>query len=194
LLLSGPRDFGRAELDRLIKERGLKLRIADAVVAGAPESYSITPTRITGGDERGLMYGLLAAAEQLRTDFTITPAKGAPSTAMRGIRYFLHNADLERDWYYSREYWDEYLSMLARNRFNRFNLVFAHQTDYLAPPYPFWVDLPEFPTIRAKNLTPEQRAKNLEMLQYISQAATIAESISRSESGSTILIRTGSPP
>ena len=61
---------------------------------------------------------------------------------MRGIRYFLHNADLERDWYYSRQYWDEYLSMLAQNRFNRFNLVFAHQTDYLAPPYPFWVDLP----------------------------------------------------
>ncbi len=142
LLLAGPRDFGRAELDRVIQERGWKLRISDAIVAGPPETYTITPTGITGGDERGLMYGLLAAAEQLRADGRITAAKGAPSTAMRGIRYFIHNADLERDWYYSHEYWDEYLSMLARNRFNRFNLVFAHQTAYLAPPHPFWVDLP----------------------------------------------------
>src|SRR6185503_7732353 len=130
------------------------------------------PGKVTGADARGLLYGLLEAAEQVRKSGRITAAKGASKTPMRGIRYFLHNADLERDWYYSHEYWDEYLSMLARNRFNRFNLVFAHQTDYLAPPYPFWVDLPEFPTIRAKNLTPEQRAKNLEMLQYISQAAT----------------------
>ena len=37
--------------------------------------------------------------------------------------------------------------MLARNHFNRFNLVFAHQTAYLAPPYPFWLDLPDFPEI-----------------------------------------------
>ncbi|HEV8145496.1 MAG TPA: hypothetical protein VGP79_03910 [Bryobacteraceae bacterium] len=175
LLHSGPRDFGRAELDRVKSQLRLRHPITDAIVPGPPESYTIAAgrlVRITGGDERGLMYGLLAAAEQLRSEGQITSSNGAPSTAIRGIRYFVHNADLERDWYYSREYWDEYLSMLARNRFNRFNLVFAHQTDYLAPPYPFWVDLPEFPTIRAKNLTAEQRAKNLEMLQYISQAAT----------------------
>ena len=90
---------------------------------------------------------------------------------MRGIRYFLHNADLEREWFFSKVYWDAYLSMLAKNRFNRFNLVFAHQTDHLAPPYPFWVDLPEFPTIRAKDLTADQRQRNLAMLQYISQEA-----------------------
>ena len=61
--------------------------------------------------------------------------------------------------------------MLARQRFNRFNLVFAHQTNYLAPPYPFWLDLPEFPEIRVPGLSAEDRKRNLEMLQYISQAA-----------------------
>src|SRR6266566_404665 len=152
-LAAGPREFGRAQLQKAIQDRGLRdLRIEDSIVSGAPESYVISANRVTGADERGLMYGLLAAAEQIRSDGKVTPSKGSPQTPMRGIRYFLHNADLERDWYYSRQYWDGYLSMLAQNRFNRFNLVFAHQTDYLAPPYPFWIELPEFPTIRAKNL------------------------------------------
>ena len=46
---------------------------------------------------------------------------------MRGIRHFIHNASLERAWYYSKEYWQAYFAMLARNRLNRFNLVFARK-------------------------------------------------------------------
>lgn len=164
-----PRDFGRAELQKAMSERKLEVQLVESMEPGAPESWTLAPGKVTGSDARGLMYGLLEAAEQIRKSGRISAAKGAPKTPIRGIRYFLHNADLERDWFYSKEYWDEYLSMLVRNRFNRFNLVFAHQTDYLAPPYPFWIELPEFPTIRAKNLSPAQRNKNLEMLQYISQ-------------------------
>jgi hypothetical protein len=117
------------------------------------------------------MYGLLEAAEQIRAQGRLSPTSGSPQTQMRGIRYFIHNQDLEEGWYYSKDYWDEYLQMLAHNRFNRFNLVFGHQTDYLVPPYPFWVDLPEFPEIQVPGLTPAQRDLNLRMLQYISQVA-----------------------
>jgi hypothetical protein len=163
-----PRDFGRAELRKAMSERKLDIQLAESIVPGAPESWALAPGKVTGSDARGVMYGLLEAAEQIRKSGRISAAMGAPKTPIRGIRYFLHNAELESSWYYSKEYWDEYLSMLARNRFNRFNLVFAHQTDYLAPPYPFWIDLPEFPTIRARNLSPAQRAENLEMLRYIS--------------------------
>jgi hypothetical protein len=90
---------------------------------------------------------------------------------MRGIRYFIHNHDLEDAWYYSKDYWDEYFRTLAYDRFNRFNLVFGSQTNYLVPPYPFWVDLPEFPQVRASGLTSAQRDRNLQILQYISQDA-----------------------
>ena len=72
---------------------------------------------------------------------------------MRGIRYFLHNHDLEQNSYYSKEYWQQYFFLLAQSRFNRFNLVFAHQTNYLAPPCPFWLALPEFPGIRVPGLS-----------------------------------------
>ena len=103
--------------------------------------------------------------------FSPVSAQQAAGPQLRGVRVFLHNEDLEREWYYSREYWDEYFAMLARNRFNRFNLVFAHQTNYLAPPYPYWIAQPEFPGIRVPGLSDGQRVRNLEMLRYISDAA-----------------------
>jgi hypothetical protein len=170
-LAAGPVEFAKAELDNALAARGMKLAYKTGVSQIAPESFEIEPFRITGGDLRGLMYGLLEAASQIRATGRLVLTKGAPATPIRGIRYFIHNHDLEERWYYSHEYWDEYFTMLARNRFNRFNLVFAHQTAYLAPPYPFWLDLPGFPSIRVPGLSPEDRRRNLEMLQYISQDA-----------------------
>jgi hypothetical protein len=172
---AGPAEFGRSELQRAASQRGLpaaSVAMENQLGVGKPECFTISGKTISAGDERGLMYGYLEAAEQVRNTGRVSNASGCPSVAMRGIRYFLHNRDLEQRWYYSKAYWDEYFSMLARNRFNRFNLVFAHQTNYLAPPYPFWISLPDFPEIHVPGLTDEQQRKNLEMLQYISQAAT----------------------
>ena len=172
---ASPESFGKADLQRAFADRGLT---GVAVQTGidptgrVPESFEIAGGRIVAADERGLMYGLLCAAEQIRRDGHLTNTIEKPSVAMRGIRYFLHNEDLERDWYYSRDYWNDYFATLARDRFNRFNLVFAHQTDYLAPPYPFWIDLPEFPGIHAAHLSAAQRQQNLEMLQFISKTAS----------------------
>jgi hypothetical protein len=172
--LAGPKEFGIDELNRAIAARGLNpalFRFRTEITADGPESYRILAGRITGGDLRGLMYGLLDAAAQVRARGRVLPSKGAPATRIRGVRYFLHNEELERDWFYSQDYWVEYIRMLARNRFNRFNLVFAHQTGYLAPPYPFWIALAEFPEIRVPGLTDDQRQRNLEMLRFISQTA-----------------------
>jgi hypothetical protein len=169
---AGPREFGMAELRRAERERGLAaVEIATAIRPGAAESYEIVGRTISGGDERGLMYGLLAAAEQIRSRGRLADERGAPRVALRGTRLFIHNAELERGWYFSREHWEAFFSMLARDRFNRFNLVFAHQTEYLAPPYPFWVEVPELPAVRARGLSGAERARNLAMLQTISQAA-----------------------
>ncbi len=172
-MCAGPKEFGEAELARAIHERGIHLQLDAQVRPGSTpaEGYELSGNRVVANDTRGLMYGLLEAAAQIRRDGRLTDRKESPHVAMRGIRVFIHNADLERNWYYSRDYWNDFFATLARDRFNRFNLVFAHQTDYLAPPYPFWVDIPEFPGVRARNLSAGQRQKNFEMLQFISQAA-----------------------
>jgi hypothetical protein len=169
-------ESGKAELQSAFLARGLKpLPVVTEIVPGRPPgSFAVEagpPARITGGDERGLMYGLLEAAGEIRTRGRLSPSSGTPHTAMRGIRYFIHNHDLDEDWYYSRDYWDQYFRMLAYDRFNRFNLVFGHQTDYLVPIYPYWVEVPEFPGVQVPGQTAAQRDRNLQMLQYISQAA-----------------------
>jgi hypothetical protein len=171
---AGPVEFGLAELKAAFASRGLdfnRLRVKVELDQNPPETYHIQPGRVTGGDIRGLMYGLLEAADQIRAQGRMSNANGIPATPIRGIRKFIHNEDLERSWYYSPEYWQSFFQMLARNRFNRFNLVFAHQTAYLAPPYPFWVSIQSHPEITVPGLSAAQRDRNLKTLQYISQTA-----------------------
>lgn len=167
-----PVEFGLRELRRAIQESGsAKIKIRTEISTARPETYRVTGYRVTGGDLRGLMYGLLAAADQIRAHGRLVPERGRPAVPIRGIRRFLHNKDLEQGWYYSKDYWRAYIEMLARNRFNRLNLVFAHQTAYQAPPYPFWVAVKEYPEIRVPGLSDAGRRRNLETLCFIAQTA-----------------------
>jgi hypothetical protein len=147
---AGPKEL-RDELNRAIAERGLKpamFHFRTEITADPPESYRIQSGLITGGDLRGLMYGYLDAAAQIRARGRVLSSKGSPATRIRGIRYFLHNEDLEKDWYYSRDYWTDYICMLARNRFNRFNLCSRTRPTTLRRPIRSWLALPEFSEVR----------------------------------------------
>src|SRR5690242_11737713 len=93
---AGPLDFGRTEFERAVSERGLSRSspsLQTKLGEGKPECFTIAGTTIAAGDERGLMYGYLEAAEQIRSGGRLSDARGCPSVAMRGIRYFLHNHD-----------------------------------------------------------------------------------------------------
>lgn len=175
LRAAGPVEFGLAELHSAMEQRGLSRErfpvLTEYSMVLPHDGYSIMGNIVRGGSQRGLMYGLLEAASQIRRQGFLTAARGEPATAMRGIRWFVHNAELEQGWYHDRAHWQAFFEMLARNRFNRFTLVFAHQTAYLAPPYPFWVKPPEFPEVRARGLSDEARERNLATLRYISQTA-----------------------
>ena len=129
-LSAGPAEFGTAELERAISDRGLNprsLRIKTEVAVDPPESFHIVPNLITGGDLRGVMYGLLEAADQIRTTGRLRKASGAPALSMRGVRMVLK--DLDADSLRSREFWPQLFQRLARNRFNRFNLVVPRLPD-----------------------------------------------------------------
>lgn len=127
---SGPVEFGRLELEGAFAERNLprpRIPVQSEVSADRPESFRILPVRVTGGDVRGLMYGLLEAAEQIRERGRLVAATGAPAVAIRGVRMVVGPEDTRAGWYKSPEYWQEFFSMLARSRFNRFSLVFSGQ-------------------------------------------------------------------
>ena len=149
------------------------LRLADAA-----ESIAIARVRdtlyVTGSDEQGLMYALLEVSDQLRAGTgldRITESSESPDTRFRGIFTFLHNADCERDWFYSTDHWERYFELLARSRYNSFQIVMGHQTAYLAPPFPFFVDVPEHPEVSVPGLSADERARNLAMLNTIAELA-----------------------
>jgi hypothetical protein len=158
-------------------------------IPSTPESYAISPATldalqilaVAGSDERGLMYALTELARRItHLDSRVSLKQwlsglhaetGKPAVPVRGMIQFLHSADLERFWYYGRKYWEEYLGMLARDRFNSLNLVFAHQTSYRAPPYPFLFDVEEYPQVKVPGLSAAEQRRNLETLQMISRLA-----------------------
>ena len=127
---AGPVDFGKAELDAALAERNLKLRLETELSLDPPEAFSITlyktgVARITGGDLRGLMYGLIEASEQIRATGKLKAASGKPATVLRGVRITLRSYDLTQPWFTSDAQWRAYFQMLARSRLNRISLMLS---------------------------------------------------------------------
>lgn len=125
---SGPVDFGKAELDAAIAERKIKLHVDTELSLNPPETFSITlyktgMIRVTGGDLRGLMYGLIEASEQIRANGKLKAASGKPATAVRGVRMTLRSYDLAQPWFASDSHWRTYFQTLARARLNRISLM-----------------------------------------------------------------------
>ncbi len=139
---AGPVDFGKAELDAAMGARNIKYkpRIMTELNLDPPETFRIEPytaggAHITGGDLRGLMYGLLEAAQQMRATGKLKLSHGVPAASLRGVRL---QARLETEWFRADEFWRSYFAQLAQARFDRLQLVFER--------------LPErelFPAIRA---------------------------------------------
>ncbi|MBV9398975.1 MAG: hypothetical protein JO062_13420 [Bryobacterales bacterium] len=125
---ANPIDFGLIELNAAIDARNIKYkpRIVTEINLDPPETFRIEPYnagggRIAGGDLRGLMYGLLEAAEQIRTTGHLKQTHGAPSLTPRGVKIA---ADPAAAWFSSDDFWTPAMHFLALNRFNRVQLVF----------------------------------------------------------------------
>jgi hypothetical protein len=130
---AGPADFGMAELNAAIAARNLKFKpkIVAELNTDPPETFRIDPYsagggRVSGGDLRGLMYGLLEAAAQMRTLGHLKLTRASPFLSPRGIKA---NADPSVSWFGSEEFWRAWFAVLARDRFNRLQLVFDRLPD-----------------------------------------------------------------
>lgn len=139
IAFAGPVDFGMTELNAAIDARNFKYKpkIMAELDIEAPETFRIEPyaaggAHITGGDLRGLMYGLLEAADQMRATGRLKQTRGNPLFALRGVRI---TANTQATWFASPEFWQRYFMDLARARFNRLELAFdaAPGPDTLPP-------------------------------------------------------------
>lgn len=123
---SGPVDFGKQEFNAAIANLKYKPKIKTELNLDQPETFRIEPyasggAQITGGDLRGLMYGLLEAAGQIHESGRLKRARGAPAVEPRGVRIA---ADTSAPWFRSEEFWRGYFATMARSRLDRLQLVF----------------------------------------------------------------------
>jgi hypothetical protein len=169
------------------------LGAAKISLADAPEALALAHGKIgkrnvllaAGSDARGSVYALLELAD--RVNFSADPlaviqaakpVSERPASSIRSIsRGF--NSDVEdKSWFQDKEFWPPYLTMLAANRFNRFNLTLGPGYDfatgltdtYFYFAYPFLLSVPGY-NVRAVPLPDAERDNNLAMLKFISDEA-----------------------
>ena len=157
------------------------------------ESFALIRERVNGADRitavaaesRGMVYALLELAD-------VVACSGHPISALRDVRTRAerpHNTvrsitrlftsePEDKPWFYSRSFWEEYLTELATQRFNRLTFSVGAGYDYLIDKivldnyfcfiYPFVLDVPGY-DVRVDGLPDEERDRNLEMLRFIGQ-------------------------
>ncbi len=106
------------------------------------------------------------------------PIVERPANAVRSISRLFTSDVEDKPWYNDKAFWHSYLTMLATNRFSRFNLGFGLGYDFTSGitdcyfhfPYPFLLAVPGY-DVRAVPLPDSERDANLEMLKFISDEA-----------------------
>jgi hypothetical protein len=183
LLVAG---IGTAHTERALARAGVSIPHVPEALGLVPDASGDHPVLLAcGSDERGLVYAVLEladrvehAADPLQAVRIDAPIIEQPANAVRSVaRLFTSEMD-DKPWFHDEGFWRRYLSMVAAQRFNRFNLMVGlgynfpwHVTDgYLYFAYPFLVDVPGY-RVRVPQLPNEERERNLQMLRFVSEEA-----------------------
>ena len=203
---AAPVQWAIAELRKALDARGIANRLGDdpkpaeqaifatgptllySGVASVSEAAGIVPTAVDGQfttiaavgyDSRGLMYALLELADRVaHTGSLEGPAalQEQPANRIRSIaRPFVSEVE-DKAWFYDRDGWREYLTMLTTNRFNRFSMTFGIGYDftrevrdsYFHFPYPFLVRVPGYDA-QVPGVSDAERQRNLDTLRFIGE-------------------------
>jgi hypothetical protein len=143
-------------------------------------SYQGKPAAaLCGADARGLMYAALDTAERI----SWTPRGGNPLQDLRNIteRPFLAERGIsmytmQRAYFESRlydeQYWKRYFDLLAADRINSFVVIFGYENGgFMAPLYPYFFDVPEFPGVELVGIGKTQQARNTAAFQFLIRTA-----------------------
>jgi hypothetical protein len=164
-------------------------------LANAREAFALERGRLDernvvyarGADVRGLVYALTELADRaaladdpLASLAPAEPVSEKPANLIRGcMRMFCSDVE-DKPWFYDRDFWRSYLTLLVSQRFNQFNLAFGIGYDftreirdaYLHFAYPFLIRLPEY-RVSVTGVGAAERDKNLDTLRFISDEARL---------------------
>src|ERR1035437_3335143 len=130
---------------------------------------------VAGSDARGLMYAELDVADRIRwstnAESPLSEVRDTiekPGVGTRGITLFAMNRAYWESRFYDENYWARYLDTLAQNRFNSMVVVLGYENGgFLAPSYPYFFDLPEFPEVKMLGITAAQQKQNIAALNHL---------------------------
>jgi hypothetical protein len=172
---------------------GEVLSRAGVTIPNSPESLGLIPGKVAdrpillacGSDIRGLVYALLELADRVKyaskplTALEVPQAiVEQPANKIRSIMRLFASDVEDKSWYNDKTFWQQYLSLLVAQRFNRFALALGIGYDFTSRlrdtyfhfAYPFLVSVPGY-EVRAHGLPDAERDRNLEMLRFISDEA-----------------------
>jgi hypothetical protein len=121
-----------------------------------------------GADGRGLMYAALDVAARIAASSNpndpfeqVKDVVEEPFIAERGVSmYTMHRGYFESRLYDER-HWQKYFDLLAASRINNFVVIFGYENGgFMAPPYPYFFDVDEFPDVKFVGLTRDQQSRN----------------------------------
>ena len=185
-----------AEAETAVARR--MLRDAGVSIATVPEALGLVANHATGKrtllacghDARGLVYALTELTDVVQSAHDATEAIASlgavesiaerPANEVRSMmRSFCSDVE-DKPWYNDRAMWPAYFDMLAKQRFNRFNLAFGIGYDFIRRvtdayfefTYPFLLKVPGY-NVRIPQLPDAERDHNLEMLKYISEECVL---------------------
>jgi hypothetical protein len=183
--LRPPAAYGVSKLTAALHSAGAEVVTApaqaDAVIrlersaALGPQGLTIRRTTIankptltlTGGDPVGLMYAALDTAERISWSSADEPLRNIrdvtekPYILDRGISMYTMQRAYFESRLYDERYWTRYFDTLAADRINNFVVIFGYENGgFMAPLYPYFFNVPEFPAVEFVGLTPEQQINN----------------------------------
>ena len=123
---------------------------------------------LCGSDARGLMYAALDAADRVSWNdragdplAQIRDASEKPYVLERAVSIYTMQRAYFESRLYDETYWQRYFAMLARSRINSFAVIFGYENGgFMAPPYPYFFDVAEFPQVKLVGITVEQQRRN----------------------------------
>ena len=122
---------------------------------------------IAGSDDRGLMYAELDVADRVRwgTDpgtplAEVRDTAERPDVRERALSVYTMNRAYWESRFHDPDYWARYLDLLAQNRFNSLVVIFGYENGgFLAPCYPYFFDVEQFPEVRLVGMTRRQQQR-----------------------------------
>ena len=127
----------------------------------------------------GLMYAALDTAQRIGWSADdqhlfahIRDTSTSPCLVDRSVSTYT----MQRRWFeqrlYDPSYWEQYFDMLAASRINSYVIIFGYECGgFMAPLYPYFFDVEEFPEVELTGITDQQQARNTAALRRVMQLA-----------------------